>query len=192
MLHNTDISFYQCASAEKYHLLANWLRCVHHAALLLIFVHYVAYICEATHYSKQRAFLLLANLLFAAALLADVIVTAQGLTFYFDDTGIRFVRRGIFIYAYLGYLAMSLFLLLRVRKLLFHRIMLGFYGTIAVSVIVLVIQGAASQSSYHAMVGYGKAEIDAKAPRRTDPTGGLFGTPDATRTHDLLLRRQTL
>lgn len=74
----TDISFYQCASAEKYHLLANWLRCVHHAALLLIFVHYVAYICEATHYSKQRAFLLLANLLFAAALLADVIVTARG------------------------------------------------------------------------------------------------------------------
>jgi EAL domain-containing protein (putative c-di-GMP-specific phosphodiesterase class I) len=144
----TDIAFYQCASAEKHHLLANWLRCAHHAALLMIFVHYIAYIGEATHYSKQRLFRLLADLLFAAALLADVVVTAQGLTFYFDDTGIRFVRRGIFIYAYLGYLILSMVLLLRVRKLLFHRIMLGFYGTIAVSVIVLVIQGISSQSSF--------------------------------------------
>ena len=44
-----DILFYSLAvnPSHSVQLFANWLRCLYHAALLLIFVHYVAYICEA-------------------------------------------------------------------------------------------------------------------------------------------------
>ncbi|MBR3240330.1 MAG: hypothetical protein IKF99_18060, partial [Oscillospiraceae bacterium] len=52
-----------------------------------IFVHYVAYICEITHYKNARIYLLLANVLFAAVLLADIITTAQGPTFTLSKRG---------------------------------------------------------------------------------------------------------
>ena len=111
-------------------------------------MHYVAYICEAAYYSKKKTFLLIANIIFAVAMLADVIVTAQGLTFIPAEEGISFVRRGIFIYAYLAYIILSCVLLANVRKQLFRRIMFGFYGTIAVSFFMLIMQGMSNQSSY--------------------------------------------
>ena len=146
----TDMLFYIFAARPSYaqQLIANWLRCVHHGALLLIFVHYVAYICEAAYYDKKKTFLLIANIFFAVAMLADVIVTAQGLTFIPTEEGISFVRRGIFIYAYLAYIILGCVLLANVRKQLFRRIMFGFYGTIAVSFFMLIMQGMSNQSSY--------------------------------------------
>ncbi len=129
-------------------VLANWVRCVYHALLLLIFVFYIAYICEATHFRKQKSYMLLANVIFAAVVLADVITTAQGISFMVDDTGIRFFRRGIFIYGYLAFIVLCCVLIMRVRKLLFHRVMFGFYGTIAVSFLILLLQGIRGQSSF--------------------------------------------
>ena len=143
-----DISFYALASAPAYQVPANWMRCVFHSLLLSIFVYYIAYICEVTRYKKQRIFLLAANLLFAAAMAADIIVTAQGPTFFVDETGIQFVRRGIFIYAYLGYLILCVVLVAKVRKLLYRRVMLGFYGTMSISFLILILQGLSNQSSF--------------------------------------------
>ena len=91
----SDILFYTLAARQEFQTVANWVRCAHHAALLLIFV-YIAYICEVTHYENHQRALFLANLIYAVSMLADVIVTAQGLTFIVEETGIRFIRRGIF------------------------------------------------------------------------------------------------
>jgi hypothetical protein len=123
----TDMLFYTFAvmPSRSPQIFANWLRCANHISLLLIFVHYVAYICEATHYRKQRLFLLTANLIFAAAAMVDIFVTARGLTFVSYEGEISF-ERGVFIYAYLAYIILSVVLLINVRKLLFRRIMLGF------------------------------------------------------------------
>ena len=144
----TDMMFYILAAMPGRQMLANWMRCIHHVMLLLVFVYYIAYICDVTRYEKQKWFLFLANLVFVGAMAADVITTAQGITFAVDDTGISFDRRGIFIYAYLGYTILCVILLANVRKLLFHRVMLGFYGTVAISIGVLVIQGFSNQSSF--------------------------------------------
>ncbi len=144
----TDISFYTLAVIPKYRILANWMRCVYHAFLLLIFVYYIAYICEITRYDKQRYFLLSANLIFAAAMAADIIVTARGLTFFVEEKGISFVRRGIFIYAYLGSMILCLVLLAKVRKLVYRLVMFGFYGTIDISFVLLIMQGINNQTSF--------------------------------------------
>lgn len=143
-----DVLFYKLAGIPKAWVPANWIRCGFHAGLLLILVYYIAYICEVSQYEKQRLFRMLANLILVVAIVADIIVTANGLTFIVDETGISFVRRGIFIYAYLAFIVLSIFLLTRVRKLLFHRIMYGFYGTIAVSFLLLIIQGVNNTSTY--------------------------------------------
>ena len=143
-----DITFYTFAMAPSLVRAATWTRCVYHALLLLIFVYYIAYICEVTCYEKQRFFLVAANLLLVAALAADIVTTARGAGFSVDREGVHFVRRGIFIYAYVGYAAMSFYLMTRVQRLLYRRIMLGFYGTIAVSFCLLVVQGLSDQASF--------------------------------------------
>lgn len=144
----SDITFYTFAMAPSLARAANWTRCVYHALLLLIFVYYIAYICEVTSYEKQRFFLVAANLLLVAALAADIVTTALGTGFSVDKEGVHFVRHGIFIYAYLGYAAMSIYLMTRVRQLLYRRVMLSFYGTIAVSFCMLVTQGLSDQASF--------------------------------------------
>lgn len=143
-----DISFYTLAAMPKHQVLANWMRCLYHALLLLIFVYYIAYICEVTDYEKQRLYLPFANLVFAAAMAADIFVTARGQTFVVDDKGIHFIRHGIFFSAYLFDTIICLVLLSNVRKLLFRRILFGFYGTAAISLIVLIMQGLRNQTSY--------------------------------------------
>ena len=144
----SDIAFYTLAVNPDMQVLANWIRCLYHATLFLIFVYYVAYICEATSYEKTRVYVMVANLLFALVLLADIITTAGGITFHVDDTGIRFVRHGIFIYGYVAFLILIIVLLARVRNLLFRRVMFSFFGTIIISFMLLLAQGLSGQSSF--------------------------------------------
>lgn len=143
-----DISFYTMAADPALHTVANWVRCVYHATLFLIFVYYIAYICEATKYEKTRIYVTIANILFAIVLLTDIITTARGMTFRVDASGIRFVRHGIFMYGYIAFLILISTLLMRVRNLLFRRVMFSFFGTIIISFLLLLAQGISGQSSF--------------------------------------------
>lgn len=179
----TDISFYMLATMPGYAIMANWMRCVHHAALLMILVFYIAYICEVTYYDKQKRFLLIANVIYAAAILMDIIVTAQGRTFTVTADGISFVRRGIFIYAYLALLILSIVLMTKVRKLLYRRIMLGFYGTIGISFLVLIIQSMSSQSSYTVSTLLFPV-VAMMYVLHSNPYDAMLGTNDVRAMHD--------
>lgn len=143
-----DITFYMIAPTEGLQLAANWLRCIYHGLLCLIFTYYVAYICEVTKYEKSKIYITISNVIFITVLIADIIATAQGITFHVTEDGISFVRRGIFIYGYLAYNFLCIVLLIRVRKLIFHRIMFGFYGTLVISFLLLFVQGISNQSSF--------------------------------------------
>ena len=180
-----NILFYYLAGRTEpaYLYAANWLRCAFHSAVLMIFVHYVAYICEVTHFPRQRHFLLFANLLFAVATVVEIIVTTQGLSFVVDDAGIRFARRGIFIYAYLCYIILCVVLLLWARKLLFRRIMLGFYGTLAISFALLIVQGLRNQSSY-TVVSLLLPVVTMLYALHSNPYDAMLGTNDAAAMQD--------
>lgn len=143
-----DITFYTIAPVEGLQLVANWMRCIYHALLCLIFTYYVAYICEVTKYEKQKIYITIANVIFIAVVIADIFVTSRGITFHITEDGISFIRRGIFIYGYLAYNILCVVLLIRVRKLIFHRIMFGFYGTLIISFLILLMQGLSGQSSF--------------------------------------------
>lgn len=143
-----DIAFYVIAVMPDHQVLANWLRCGYHAVLFLIFVHYIAYMCEVTNYEKQRFHLISANIVFAIVMLADIFYTARGLTFSVSESSITFTRNGVFFFAYACYTLLSLILLSKVRKLVFRRVMFGFYGTILISMGILIMQGLSGQSSF--------------------------------------------
>ncbi len=68
----TDMMFYFLAAMPGRQLLANWMRCIHHVMLLLVFVYYIAYICDVTRYEKPKWFLFAANLVFAVAIAIPV------------------------------------------------------------------------------------------------------------------------
>ncbi|MBR2675764.1 MAG: EAL domain-containing protein [Solobacterium sp.] len=144
----TDITFYTLAADPKYQTVANWMRCIYHALLFLIFVYYIAYICEVTNYENQKPYLILANTIFFGVTIADIISTIQGPTFTVDTAGIHFIGRGIFFYGYIAFTLLCIHLMARVRKHLFHRVMFGFYGTMGVSFLVLLMQGMSGQSSF--------------------------------------------
>ena len=181
----TDILFYTLAVKPDHLVLANWIRCFYHALLFLIFVHYVAYICEITHYKNSRIYLLLANVLFAAVLLADIITTAQGPTFYLVETGIRFVRRGIFFYAYIGFLVLCLLLMARVSNILFRPVMIGFYGTMGVSLLLLLLQGMMGQSSF-TVAGLQLPVIAMMYILHSNPYDAELGTNDIRALQDMV------
>jgi len=143
-----DITFYTIVRVPDFQIVANWLRCAFHAFLFLIFVHYVAYICEITHYEKQKIYTILANVFFAVALLIDIVITAQGPTYVLTETDVVFNRNGLFFFTYIAFAVLCIALVAKVRKRLFRRIMYGFYGTMAVSIAVLLLQGLTGQSSF--------------------------------------------
>ena len=143
-----DISFYTLAAMPEHHLAASWLRCIFHALLFLIFVYYIAYICEVTHYEKQKRYLYLANSILLIIIAADIITTAKNPTFVVDETGVSFIGRGVFFFGYAAFLILCVVLMAKVRKHLYSRVMIGFYGTMAVSFLILLMQGMSRQSSF--------------------------------------------
>ena len=180
-----DVSFYTLAVRPEHQVMANWLRLVFHILILLIFLYYIAYICEVSHFTKDRPYRWFANLVFFTVLLWDTFVTLQGLTFVVDETGISFIRRGIFIYAYLAFIILCVVLLANVRKLLFHRVMFGFYGTIAISFLVLIIQGISNQSSY-TVATLLLPVVAMMYILHSDPYDALLGTNDIKAMQDFV------
>ena len=181
----TDITFYTIVTIPDYQILANWLRCLYHAMLLLIFVHYIAYMCEVAHYEKQRLFTVLANIIFAVALLADIINTAQGLTFTVTETSVIFERNGTFFVAYFAFAVLCVALLVMIRNLIFRRVMFGFYGTMAVSVLMLVMQGITGQSSF-TVASLLLPVVAMMYVLHSSPYDALLGTNDAKAMQDLV------
>ena len=144
----SDILFYVLVNHPSCTVFANWLRFVYHVALFLIFVYYIAYICEVTRYENRDSYLLIANSIFALVTIADFVSTAHGPTFIVDADGIQFIGRGIFFFGYIAFSILAIILMTKVRKLIFHRVMFGFYGTIIIAFALLFLQGISGQSSF--------------------------------------------
>ena len=181
----TDITFYTIAPNPDFLVAANWLRCAYHAMLFLIFVHYVAYICEVTHYEKGRIYTVIANILFAIMLVSDIVITAQGPTFTVIDSGIAFNRHGLFLYGYLAFTVLCIVLVTKVRKRLFHRIMFGFYGTVVVSLALLVLQGLTGQSSF-TVASLLLPVVTMMYVLHSNPYDAMLGTNDVKAMQDLV------
>lgn len=181
----TDITFYTIVRIPEYQVLANWLRCFYHAMLLLIFVHYVAYMCEVAQYEKQRRYTVLANIIFAVALLADVIATIQEPTFTVTETGVLFDRNGLLFYAYLAFTILCIVVIAKIRNHIFRRVMFVFYGTMAVSFLMLVMQGLTGQSSF-TVASLLLPVIAMMYVLHSNPYDALLGTNDAKAMQDLV------
>ena len=147
----TNVITYTVAVSGRNMALANGLRCAFHGLLYLVFVHYVMYIIAVTRVGKPKMFLYIAAALalLIAATAAEVFFVCRGDGLFVGADGtVAYRGRNIFMYGYLGYLALCTILLVQVRNRVFRRVMLGFYSSIAVSFLMLFLQQLSHQNSY--------------------------------------------
>ena len=126
------------------------LRCLYHIFLFLVFQMFVIYIGEVTRL-KHKARLLFASLggaVFAVVVGLDIVDTVRGLSFSLTESGAVFQSRGVFIYGYLAFVVLIIGELFYVRKRLYRRVMLGFYGTMGISFLILLLSGQRGESSF--------------------------------------------
>ena len=126
------------------------LRFVFHFLLFLMLHHYVVYICTVTQLEEKirRPFILLSLLLLASVAVADLvrILIRSGSA---SPAGADAIQGfGLFAAVYGLYIVLICVLLYQVRHLLFRRIMLGFYGSIAVSLLIMAVGRLFGQASF--------------------------------------------
>ena len=148
----SDVVFYSltATSDETLFKVAYGVRCVYHALLFTIFLLYVIYIGEVTHLDRRsrRPYTVAAWVVFIAVVALDVGGTLAGQGIQITKTSVISRGANIFIYGYAAFVILIIAMMVRVRKLLYRRVMMGFYCTMAISFLVLLVQGMCDQSSY--------------------------------------------
>lgn len=135
---------------RQYEHIVKVIRCFFHAALFAIFVLYVVYIIEVTHLEKEksRRYLIAALVIYLAVVAADVITSIKGRVIRISENGLEYQRSNIFFYGYIAFVSLIAVLMFSIRNRLYRKVMLGFYGSMAVSFVILMIQGLYGQSSF--------------------------------------------
>ena len=147
-----QVSFYSLAasSSEALYTVASGMRCLHLALLFTIFLLYVVYIGEVTQLSRRqrRPFHIATAVIYVVIIGLDVLDTVLGRGLQITPTTIAYQGPDRFIYGYIAFLILIIAMMIRVRKLLYKRVMFGFYSTMVISVAVLMVQRLCGQSSY--------------------------------------------
>ena len=128
------------------------MRCVFHALLYWVFALFSVYIGEVTRLERSvwRRFLIGSTILFLGLTILDIVFTVRGSMIFEAQTDtIRTTGYvNTFPAGYVAYVAFLLVMLYYVRNILYRKVMLGFYGTMAVSFIVNLIQGLLGETSF--------------------------------------------
>ena len=148
----SDVAFNMLARTGRAEYLT-WifaLRCVYHFFLFSIFQMFVIYIAEVTRLDRRRSmvFAILGALILLIVMAMDVVDTLRGQSVTRTAVGYTFQSRGVFNYGYMAYVALIIVEMFLIRKRLFRRVMMGFYGTMAISFFILALSRVHSNSSF--------------------------------------------
>ncbi len=126
------------------------LRCFYHAFLFSNMLLFVVYIVNLLHLEKFRKvpILVISGIIYIVVISVDIVTTVSGKGFRLNKDGSHVSGLNIFLFGYLAFMIVVVTVLIRFRDRLYKRIMYALYGTIAVSVLIHVMQGIHSQSSY--------------------------------------------
>ena len=126
------------------------LRLIYHVILFTSLLLYVVYVVHLLHVEKPRRtkIMIISSVLYFGLLITDIVLQASGNGLNIDWD--KKVTRGlnVFMLGYFIFMAIILTLIIYYRKRLFSRILMGFFGTIMVSFLVLLQQGRHGQYSF--------------------------------------------
>ncbi|MBR3018687.1 MAG: EAL domain-containing protein [Clostridia bacterium] len=129
------------------------LRISYQALLFDIFFLFTLYITEVTGmaHRKARIVAIVSAALFVVIIGVDVIRTLSGTGFRIAEDGAVIHRTNIFMIGYILYVVMLAVLINRAGNHLYKRVIYGFYGTMAVSVVIRFAQLIHNRSSLTTM-----------------------------------------
>ena len=125
-------------------------RIIYHTALFAILFSYVAYIIELMHLEMYRKVptMVVSSILFVSVVALDIATTGAKKGFKIFPDGSYQKGFNVFMLGYVGFVAVSLFLMVAFRERLYRQILRGFYGTIIVAFLLLCIQSRYEQESF--------------------------------------------
>jgi len=94
--------------------------------------------------------ILLSSIILIIVLIRDIVTTANGTGFKIDKNGDAITNDNMFLIGYFSFISISILLMIIYRERLFKRVMVGFYGTMAMSFLILYNQARHGQSSFTA------------------------------------------
>ena len=163
------------------------LRSVYHILLFCMLHHYVAYTCEATMLgpNSRKPYTRTAKVLLVVFSLADTVGIFTGKTMHIEDGAIFFEGSAIFAVGYILFVLLLSALLYRVRRRLYRRVMYGFYGVMAVSLIMLAAARLRIQSTFTAST-FLFPLIAVMYLLHSNPYDALLGANDLRGLHNLI------
>ena len=126
------------------------LRTFYHVILFNVFFAFTLYAVVVSEMPKKQARLIaiVATVLFAAAIAVDVVLTMTGVGFKISkDTGEIISGSNVFMIGYTAYIIFLGVLLFRLRKLIYKRVLWGFFLTMVLSAIIRYGQMIIKESS---------------------------------------------
>lgn len=125
-------------------------RLTMHATLFAVLALYVAYLAEVTHLSpgEKKRTSILVGLLWVSLFLYDLYGTITGKVFRISPEGQIFLGPSVFSVGYLVFVVINLSMLIYVRKRIFRRIILGFFFTEVLAIVINLTQRLHGQSSF--------------------------------------------
>jgi len=180
-----DIGFHMALFARGLDPLTYILRCVYHAGLFTVFFLFTLYITIVTRLEKkvQNWILGFSGVLLATVVIVDIVTSFGGHALSMTDEGVVSSGSVIFFIGYILFALMDVVLLTLVRNRLFKRVMYGFYGSVALSFLVLVAQRVFGQSSFTAF-SFVFPVIAMFYIMHSSPFDAELGTVDTTAMHD--------
>lgn len=180
-----NIGFHMSLFARGLDPLTYILRCVYHAGLFLVFFLFTLYITVVTRLEKKAQGYILgfSTVLLLAIVVVDIVTSFGGKALKMTDEGVVSSGSAIFFIGYILFALMDVVLLGLVRNRLFKRVMYGFYGSVAISFLVLLIQRLAGQSSFTAF-SFVFPVIAMFYIMHSSPFDAELGTVDTVALHD--------
>ena len=125
------------------------LRLLYHIFLFDVFVMFALYAVVAAkiEHHKAQAIAIISTVLFFTTILVDVILTVTGVGFVIDDQGVVLHGSNVFLIGNIVFVVFLGFVMIDIRKLLYKRVLWGFYATSALGLIIRFSQVALNNSS---------------------------------------------
>ncbi len=132
------------------YLAVNVLRVAFHAMIFSNLLVYVVYIVSTFNLKgiTKKIIMSFAAMLWSEVIIGDIVSVALGGGFRGDVASRDVKASGIFLAGYAAFLILIVYLTVVYGKLIYRRVMIGFYLTMFISFIILAAQGMCRQNSF--------------------------------------------
>ena len=126
-----------------------WMNIGYHAILYAILLLYVIYVTEVMRLEgdKKRLTIGIGLVTFFIVNAVDVAITLQDNGFRVNEESVSISGKSTFTYGYLAFVILIVILLMTYRKRIYQRVMMGFYGTMMISFLLIFMQGRLGNTS---------------------------------------------